>query len=75
MAEQEAMVGNKTTEDVPKDKIGEMTAQPPSDEVGGRAMVVRYARCGACGATGYINYDTVNYRAYQCNNCRSIIIF
>ena len=47
-----------------------MTFEKPSEgEVGGRAIVVRFARCGGGGATGYINYDTVNYRAYQCNNC------
>ena len=70
------MVGKETTEEIPKDKIGQMSAQPPSEgEVGGRAIEVRMARCGRCGNTGYIYYDTVNYRAYQCNNCGSVIIF
>ena len=76
MAEQEAMVGKKTDEDIPQEKIGEMTKEAPQgDEVGGRAIVTRLARCGNCGAVGYINYDTVNYRAYRCNSCYAIIIF
>lgn len=70
------MVGKETTEEIPQDKIGKMTAEQPSEgEVGGRAIVVRMARCGGCGNTGYINYDTVNYRAYQCNSCGRILIF
>ena len=75
MAAEEPMVGKETTEKIPEDKIGKMTSERPSEgEVGGRAIVIRFARCG-CGATGYINYDTVNYRAYQCNNCGRVLIF
>ena len=76
MPAEEPMVGKKTTEDIPKDKIGKMTKEKPSEgEAGGRAIVLRMARCGNCGATGWIYYDTINYRAYQCNSCGSLLIF
>ncbi len=75
MANQEPMVLQNTTEEIPQDKIGQMTPEKSDEgEVGGRAIVQRMARCGACGATGWIWYDTVNYRAYQCNSCGSVIV-
>jgi ribosomal protein S27E len=76
MADQDVIEGTKTTDQIPEDKITKMTAdKPQEDEVGGRAMQLRLARCGSCGNTGYIYYDTVNYRAYQCNRCGSVMIF
>ena len=76
MADQDVIEGKKTTDQIPEDKITKMTAEKPQeDEVGGRAMQLRLARCGSCGNTGYIYYDTVNYRAYQCNRCGSVMIF
>ena len=76
MADQEAMVGTKTDENIPQDKVGELTKEAQQgDEVGGRAIVTRLARCSNCGLVGYINYDTINYRAYRCSNCSAILIF
>jgi hypothetical protein len=70
------MVGKETTEQIPQDKIGKMSSEQSNEgEVGGRAIVKRMARCGRCSATGWIYYDTVNYRAYQCNSCGAILIF
>ena len=70
MASSEPLELKVTTETIPEDKIGRMTSEHPSEgEVAGRAVEIRMARCGSCGNTGYIYYDTVNYRAYQCNRC------
>ncbi len=76
MADQDVIEGKQTTEEIPQDKVTKMTADKPEEsEVGGRAMQLRLARCGSCGNTGYIYYDTVNFRAYQCNRCGSVMIF
>jgi hypothetical protein len=76
MANEEPMVGQKTTEEIPQDKIGQMTTEKQDEgEVGGRAIVQRMAQCSVCGRTGWIYYDTVNYRAYQCGGCGSVLIF
>ena len=72
MNEEDVIELQPTTEAFSEDKIGMMTSEPATrSEVGGRAIVLRLARCGNCGNVGYINYDTVNYRAYQCNRCGS----
>ena len=74
MNQDDVMELRPTKEAFPADKIGMMTPEPPLEsEVGGRAIVVRLARCGNCGNVSYINYDTVNYRAYRCNNCSSCV--
>ena len=65
-----------TSEVFPEHQIGKMTSgQADESEVGGRAIERRLARCGRCGATSWIEYDTVNYRAYQCNNCACTVSF
>lgn len=70
MADEKPMVGKKTTEDIPQDKVGKMTKEKPSEgEVGGRAIQLRLAECSNCGNVGWIWYDTVNYRAYRCDSC------
>ena len=75
MADQNVIEGKQTTEQIPEDKITKMQSEAPQEgEVGGRAIVVRMARCGSCGNTGYIYYDTVNYRAYQCNRCGGVFV-
>ena len=72
MASEEPLIGRETTEPIPSDKIVRMTSERSDHaEVGGRAIVQRLAQCGRCGRTGWILYDTVNYRAYQCNSCGS----
>jgi hypothetical protein len=73
MPDQELIELKVTNETIPSGQIGRMTSEPPADdEVGGREVVLRMARCGNCGNTGYIYYDTVNYRAYECNRCSRV---
>lgn len=74
MSREDVIILKPTTQEFPDEQIGRMTSEPmQNQEVSGREMVVRIARCGQCGATGYINYDTVNYRAYKCNNCHTCV--
>jgi hypothetical protein len=73
MASEEPIELKITNETIPSAQIGSMTSEAaPAQEVAGRAMETRLARCGSCGNVGYINYDTVNYRAYSCNRCGSV---
>lgn len=75
-AEGEIMTGKRAVGNFPKDKIGQITASPPgSNEVEGRAILTKRARCAHCGAIGYINFDTLNHRAYQCCTCSVFISF
>lgn len=73
MSQEDPIILQPTTDIFPEEQVGKMTSEPPQDqEVSGREIVVRYAKCGNCGTTSYINYDTVNYRVYQCNNCSTV---